>query len=463
MGMPGVKRLAFVYHPRSFATMAISRAAEGVCDLIWVIDRERGETAMMERLLRRIGEVVDVTGLSPRAAADRVAAARPDGILALHDSLLPWTADVAEHLGLPFHSPATARRLSDKRAQREALAAAGIAVPRCLPVPPAGDRVALQALLGAATFPAVLKPRVSDSSRNTLLVRDRRELRAALDDVARHAPADRGALQLEEYLRDRPGAPTGDAFAEYVSVESVVLGGAVTHLAVTGRFPLAPPFRETGLFIPAALPDDERAAVLDLAADAAVALGARRGVLHTEIKLTPDGPRVIEVNGRIGGDVPEMLRAAAGLELMPIALCAALGTQEAVAPLPRTRGVAFTLLRQLAQEHDRLAAVDGLDGLRALPGVHQVTLNRGPGSGVDWRAGTDEAIFTVHGLAADHDALLEIRRAAEHDVLVTGTTAQAADAANAADSDEDERPPLRFRAIGALNAVSVLSSLPLVA
>lgn len=447
-----MKRLAFVYHPRSFATMAISAAADGVCDLIWVVDRRRGETALMERLLRRLGEVVDVTGLTTAEAADRIAHARPDGILALHDSLLAWTADVAAHLALPFHAPATARRLSDKRAQRAALAAAGIAIPRSLPVPPAGDEAGLRALLADAPFPAVLKPRVSDSSRNTMLVGDRAELLEALEDVERHAPADRAALQLEEYLRDRPGAPTGDAFAEYVSVEAVARDGAVTPLAVTGRFPLAPPFRETGLFIPAALPAGETAAVLDLARDAALALGVEQGCLHTEIKLTPDGPRVIEVNGRIGGNVCEMLRDAAGVELMPIALRLAVGLPVDVAPLPPTTGVAFALLRQLAREHDRLTAVEGLDALRELPGVDRVTLNRAPGAGVDWRAGTDEAIFTVEGLAADHDALTEIRRAAEHDVLVTGETAGA-----------QQPVPLRFRALGAVHALTVLSSLPLVA
>lgn len=447
-----MKRLAFVYHPRSFATMDVKAAADGVCELVWVVDHALGETPSMARLLRRLGEVVDVTGLSHDAAAARIADARPDGILALHDQLLSWTAEVAQRLGLPFYSPQTAAALSDKRAQRAALAAAGLPVPAVLPVPPRRDRAAVAALLGAVAFPAVLKPRRSDCSRNTVLVRSREELVAALGDVARHAPADRDALQLEEYLGDRPGAAVvGDEIADYVSVESVVVGGRPHHLAITGRFPLAAPLRETGMFVPAAMPADEHDAALALATSALQALGVERGCLHTEIKMTPEGPRVIEVNGRIGGGVPEMLRDVAGVELLPMALRGALGLQEDVAPLPPTTGVGYLFFRQLAQEHGRVVSIEALDELRGRPGVRQVVLNFGPGSELDWRRGTDECVFTVEGVAADHEALLAMRRAVEHDVVVVGApaTGDAADAGDSATARDAAAPD----DLDALNAV----------
>jgi hypothetical protein len=446
-----VKKLAFVYHPRSFATMDVKAAAEGVCDLLWVVDHDLGETPSMVRLLERLGEVVDVTGLSHDAAAARIAEARPDGILALHDQRLSWTAEVAQRLDLPFYSPQTAVALSDKRAQRAALAAAGIPVPAVLPVPPRRDRAGLSALLGAVTFPAVLKPRRSDCSRNTVFVRSRDELVDALDDVARHAPADRDALQLEEYLGDRPGAAhTGEhRFADYVSVESAVIAGRPRHLAVTGRFPHATPFRETGMFIPARLPDDEREATLELVTAAAAALGVERGCLHTEIKMTPDGPRVIEVNGRIGGGVPEMLRDVADLELLPIALRLALGTQDDLASLPATTGVAYALYRQVPPEIRRVTAVDGLDALRGRADVDRLTLYHGAGAEIDWRDGTESSIFEVTGHVTDHEVLLEIRRAVEHDVTVIGETAEPAPA-----------PGRRTRAVTEL-AMALLLTCPL--
>ena len=62
-----------------------------------------------------------------------------------------------------------------------------------------------------------------------------------------------------------------------------------------------------------------------MASAAIEALDVHSGCLHTEIKLTPEGPRVIEVNGRIGGGVPEMLYRAAGVKIVELTLQLALG------------------------------------------------------------------------------------------------------------------------------------------
>jgi len=80
---------------------------------------------------------------------------------------------------------------------------------------------------------------------------------------------------IEQYL---PGPVTepSERFADYVSVESLVAYGEISHLAVNGRFPLAKPFRETGTFIPADLPHAQQAVVLEVATAALRASGFRR-------------------------------------------------------------------------------------------------------------------------------------------------------------------------------------------
>jgi hypothetical protein len=88
-----------------------------------------------------------------------------------------------------------------------------------------------------------------------------------------------------------------------VSVESIVREGVIEHFMVTGRFPFAPPFRETGLFLPSDLGLAERDSVTSLATAAAAAMKVRHGFLHTEIKMTPAGPRIVQVNGRLGVSV----------------------------------------------------------------------------------------------------------------------------------------------------------------
>ena len=31
-------KLAYVYHPHSFATLSLTDASRGVCDLLWIVD-----------------------------------------------------------------------------------------------------------------------------------------------------------------------------------------------------------------------------------------------------------------------------------------------------------------------------------------------------------------------------------------------------------------------------------------
>jgi biotin carboxylase len=412
-------RLAFVYHPRSFPTMAIKEAAEGICDLIWVIDTSDPEIGSMARLLRRLGELVDTAGMSVEDAAAAVGGARPDGILALADSLLVWTARVAAVLELPFMSPEVAGRLTDKYTQRTALREGGLPVPGYWQVPEGEEEQAWDALAREASFPAVLKPRRGEGSRDTLRVDSLQELRAAAaagPDAAGSAPA---ALVLEEYLRDRPEAAGGD-FADYVSVESVVSAGRISHLAITGRFPPAEPFRETGFFIPAAFDEAQCAAIADVASAAVAAIGIEVGALHTEIKLTPEGPRVIELNGRIGGGVPEMLADATGVQLLPIALRVALGESIVFERMPACTQVGYLLYVQAPLAMTTIREVVGLDRLRALAGVDEVILNRGPGQSVDWRAGNHGHVFSVRGAAPDHETVRSLERFATAEVEIHG-------------------------------------------
>jgi biotin carboxylase len=405
-GAPAPRRLAYVFEPGSFATLALFEAARGLCELVWVADASRPEVAELTPLLRRLGTLVDVAGLSTVEAAAAVAAHEPDGILALADDALCVTAELAELLELPFHSPATARRLTDKFAQRAALAAAGLDVPGSWVIAGADPAPALAALEGELRFPAVVKPRHGEGSRDTFPVASAAELRTvvalALDDDGVRD------LVVEEYIADAEGDVAGEGFAGYVSVESFVSAGAVCHLAVNGRTPPAAPFRETGFFIPSALDPSAQGAVLDVAAQAARAVGVTTGCLHTEIKLTPKGPVVIEVNGRIGGGVPELLAAAAGERLLTIAMRLALGeTIRLDGPLHCDR-VAFLLYVQAPRELRVVTSVEGLDELRALRGVDEVVLRRGPGDRVDWREGNHGHVLSVFGTVEDHDELRRV-------------------------------------------------------
>ena len=383
--------------------MQIHEGAQGWCDLVWLVDGEDPSVEAVRPLLSRFGVVVDALGGSPRAAADALAPHSPDGLATFYDTGMEHIAAIASELNLPFHSPEVARRLEDKLYQREALRAAGLPTPGIVALPADADRATVERLSSAISYPAVLKPRKASGSWHTFPVASVSELGDMWDELV----AEPEPRIVEEYLSDGPAMPIGFE-ADYVSVETVVVAGRMTHLGITGRFPLAPPFRETGFFIPATLGPARQAELLDLAGQTLRALGVQHGAAHTEIKLTAEGPRVIEVNGRIGGGIPEMLRLAAGVEIVRLTMRAALGWETGVGDLPATSGIAYRFFFQPPASARRLTAIDGLDRLKALPGVESIFLHYPPGTEIKASDGTRTYVFAVVGSAADYDGVLAI-------------------------------------------------------
>jgi biotin carboxylase len=373
----------------------------------------------MARLLRRVGSVVDVAGMSHEQAAAAIAATGPDGILALADELLVWTAHVAELLELPFVRPATAERLTDKYMQRCALREAGVKVPRFRLLSP--DHIEETTFADPerdVRFPAVIKPRNGEGSQDIIAVDTLAQLRQELATLARERPMNANKMLIEEYLPERIGVSS--EFADYASVESIVSAGRVSHLALTGRLPPAEPFRETGFFIPGTFDASERALMFEAATEALTALGVNVGSLHTEIKMTPSGPRVIEINGRIGGGVPELLADATGIDLMQIALRLALGEHIVFERTPKPSRTAYLLYVHAPAWMRTVRSIDGLERLRSLPDVSEVIINRGPGQQVHWRFGNHGHVFSVRGSVAGHDELLRVTHVIEDEVVING-------------------------------------------
>src|ERR1700739_4763139 len=130
--------VAVGYGPRCVPVMQLAEAAAGQCDLLWVIDTAVPGMGEMTDLLNRFGPVVDLEGMSAEQAVKILADWAPDGMADL--------ACVAEGLGLPFHSPATAAALTDKARQRRALADAGLDMPPCRLVRPDQSEADLSAV-----------------------------------------------------------------------------------------------------------------------------------------------------------------------------------------------------------------------------------------------------------------------------------------------------------------------------
>jgi biotin carboxylase len=382
-----------VYDRGAASAMEIIESLSGLGPLLFVVP----ETLYTASLLPLIQDVADVVvtdfdaNTTHRAVASR---GRPAAIVTYSERMLPFTAELAALLDLPFHSVDTVRVLTNKAAQRRRLADRGVDTVRFQIV---DDPLDLPHAAATVGLPAVVKPIVGEGSRDVHLLTDH----AMCEQVSLSLNPRNGAFLVEEFLQ---GGPNEGPFADYVSVETAVLGDQIHHVAVSGKFPLVAPFRESGQFWPAALDPDRVTQVRTLARQAIQALGVTSGLLHTEIKLCAAGPRIIEVNGRLGGWINDLATRSGVGDLISLSvLPTAVGTRHLKPPKP---GVFFQYNNMAPATPATLLSVTGADRVRRVPGVTTYRSFIRPGTRVDGGIATNELDFLA-GHTQSFDSMIE--------------------------------------------------------
>jgi biotin carboxylase len=239
------------------------------------------------------------------------ASVRPNGVLTFWEDRVSAAARVAAVLGLPGNPPQAVDAARSKVRTRDLSARLGLPTPRARRVSSLDELFAAAAHVG---FPAVVKPEFGAGAMGCIRVDDieslpgvysivRRVVDPELDFIFRAG----NDLLLEEYL-------DGVEF----DVDLVMQDGTCLFSSVSQNWPTAEPsFQETGLHCP---PDYDRKAVRRLVAhvvETVRAFGLRRGVLHVEGKCTSGGPRIVEVNARMGGGrVHQFVEAVWGVDLV---------------------------------------------------------------------------------------------------------------------------------------------------
>lgn len=316
-----------------------------------------------------------------------------DGVVTSCDYYLPVAAQAAERLGLPGPAAAAVGAACRKDETRRTLAQAGVPGPQFTVCEDAQAAAEAARELG---YPLVLKPVDLCAGMYVRRVDDEAELTAACRELDRFPVNARGQLRspavLLEELLDGPE----------VSVETVSCGGTAHVVGVTDKsVGGAPAFVETGHMFPAALSPEQERAAAETAVAALDALGLDQVVAHTEVKLTPQGPRVVEVNPRPAGNrITELVRHVTGIDLAAACVDTALGRSPALDP--RNTGAGSAAIRFLVPEADgELAGFDGTDGAAEQPGVLEFQL-ADPGRTVQAAASNNG--YLGHLMAAHREA-----------------------------------------------------------
>jgi biotin carboxylase len=274
------------------------------------------------------GDTID--GEEMILAAKQAAAHAPfAGVLTWDEARVLQAAKVAQSLQLIGGDPEMVLRCRDKHLTRTALAAAGVPQPRSVMVGSLAEALAVAEQIG---YPVVLKPRAMAASLGVVRADDPEQL-AGYFAFARDTTVP-GAWRydlvlVEEYL-------TG----EEISLDAAVHRGRTVPLFLARKRVGYPPyFEEVGHLVDAADPLLTDPGLLDVLQRTHEALAFTDGMTHTEFKLTPSGPKVIEVNARLGGDlIPYLGQCATGIEPGAVAAAVACGRMPTVTASSRRIG-----------------------------------------------------------------------------------------------------------------------------
>ncbi len=326
------------------------------------------------------------------AGATAVIAASEYGVTLAHD--------LARSLGADHHATEAATARRDKLAMLERVGGAGLTVPRTAEVRDATEARKVFAEWGR--HPVVVKPRASAGSDGCRTCRTEEEVEDAF----------RATLGEHNLLGGRN---------ESLLVQERIEGRlhVVNTVSMGGRHVLSELYEKHVPWVDGspllrhviartAIGADERDLV-GYTKDCLDALGVREGAAHSEVMLTADGPRLVEVNARIMGPClsPDPFFAAFGYAQQHLVVERFLRPSEFATRFDRPYAPARVLARVFLRPHasGRLVSLDGLRTVRRLAGFHSFSKLPRPGERVERHALTTGTAGIAYFVAEDEELL----------------------------------------------------------
>jgi carbamoyl-phosphate synthase large subunit len=201
---------------------------------------------------------------------------------------LALMAELAQEFGFLFPKPEVIRRARNKYLMKQAFLQHGVPCANGLLIETEAQLHEID--FSTWQFPLIIKPVDSFSSRGVKRVDNRAELFAAYAESVRFSAGQQ--VLIEEFLE-----------GPEVSVESVTYQGKTTVVQITDKVITPYPYTvELAHYQPSALPREVCQAMREMVVQAIAAIGIDNSGSHAELKFTTQGPKMIEIGARLGGD-----------------------------------------------------------------------------------------------------------------------------------------------------------------
>lgn len=285
-----------------------------------------------------------------------------DAVLTLaSDMPMRSVAAVAKELGLVGISEDTALKATDKAIMRQCLKDNNVPVPKFLSLKSYDEYLSAAEQLGRF----IVKPVDNSGSRGVFLVNDINDKASVLHAYKYSKKySSCGEIILEEYL-DGPE----------VSVETLSTNGSVHIVAITDKLTTgAPEFVEMGHSQPTKLSEETANQIKAVTADAIKAVGIKNGSGMVEVIVTDDGPKIVEIGARLGGDnvTTHLVPLSTGVDMVKCCIDIALGNR----PDTDRKFSKGSAIRYFKTYEGKIQDIKGVKKAECLPGVVEIRFTK---------------------------------------------------------------------------------------
>ncbi len=243
-------------------------------------------------------------------------------------------------------------------------------------------------------YPLILKPVDLSSSAFVQQIREEEELRQAFLNLEtfgvnfREQPREKLYL-LEEYL-------DGPEF----SVESILFNGEITTLGITDKSVTGTPYCiEDAHMFPAKIDSNTEKVIIHYVHEVLRKVQFHQGIAHTEVKLTREGPKIVEINPRPGGNyIAELVELVTGVDILKAFVELSLGIRP-FSKISEEKYKSAAVAFLVPPKEGMLQGFSGLEDLKQAPNVYRWSLEGCEGKIVG--ESKDNAAYLGHLLAFD--------------------------------------------------------------
>lgn len=340
---------------------AIEKARELGLETIVVDMNPKAIGFDVEGVQKEIISTIDIPAILEAAKRHKI-----DGIITIATDIpMRAVAAVATEMNLIGISADTALKATNKAEMRKALQAGSVPIPKFFKV--SNKREYLDAVK-QFNIPFIVKPADSSGSRGIFEVIDITD--AKLIDEAYdycHPYSRDGSVVVEEYMS-----------GPEVSVETLSMDGICHVIQITDKLTTgAPHYVEMGHSQPTRLGEEIAEKICEVAKAANKAIGIMNGPSHTEIIVTNEGPKIVELGARLGGDNinTHLVPLSTGVNIVECCIKIALGEKPDIEP-KWNKGSA---IRYFKQHAGVIKSIDGIEKAEKLNGVRQISIVHGVG------------------------------------------------------------------------------------